>query len=326
MRSTVGGGLVVLLMACGPVFTARAAAAEDPEALIHQGVELRKQGDDARAEGYFRRAYEVAKTPRSAAQLGLVELALSRFDAAEGHLTEALIAQDAWIDQYRSTLEQSRAEARKHLARVEVRSAPHEATISLGTGARTRLPEDGVIWVTPGTFTIRIEAPNGRAMSRSLTVDPGGSQTLIVELVAPPSEKAATPASARPAPDGPPTVTALAANGVDEGRPFKIAAIASAGVGLAGSVIGFVLYQMAGTKKSAIENAAASGTPYSESDGNWKTLDRAGVGLMVGGGVALAGGAILYLLAGNRLPPTRETHVSLSANSTGSVVEVSARF
>jgi hypothetical protein len=32
------------------------ARAEDPEALIKQGVELRRRGEDARAEGYIRRA------------------------------------------------------------------------------------------------------------------------------------------------------------------------------------------------------------------------------------------------------------------------------
>jgi hypothetical protein len=68
--------------AVGAIPLPRAALAqEEPEALIRQGVELRRKGQNALAQGYFKRAYAIAHTPRSAAQLGLVEHALGYFAA-----------------------------------------------------------------------------------------------------------------------------------------------------------------------------------------------------------------------------------------------------
>src|SRR5947208_347598 len=56
--------------------TAIAADAGDAEALIREGVALRRAGSDVRALPLFQKAHEIAHTPRTAAQLGLVEFAL----------------------------------------------------------------------------------------------------------------------------------------------------------------------------------------------------------------------------------------------------------
>ena len=85
-----------------------ARAEEEPEALIRQGVEMRRQGDDLKAHGYFQRAYDIARTPRSAAQLGLADLAIHDNLAAEQHLSEALASSDPWVRQNRPVLEKSR--------------------------------------------------------------------------------------------------------------------------------------------------------------------------------------------------------------------------
>src|SRR5262249_51456584 len=53
---------------------ARADAA-DIEALIAKGNELRRAGTPGPALPYFQKAYELARTPRTSAQLGLGELA-----------------------------------------------------------------------------------------------------------------------------------------------------------------------------------------------------------------------------------------------------------
>ena len=80
-----------------PSLQSATAAGEDPEALIKQGVELRRQGKDAKAEGYMRRAYQLAATPRTAAQLGLVEVAVKNYLDAEAHLSEALRGKIRWL-------------------------------------------------------------------------------------------------------------------------------------------------------------------------------------------------------------------------------------
>src|SRR5437868_5098645 len=91
--------------------SAGAARADDADALIKQGVELRRARRDREALERFRRAYDLAPTPRALAQMGLAEQALSRWVDAESHLGRALeIAEDAWIAKYRTTLEASRVE------------------------------------------------------------------------------------------------------------------------------------------------------------------------------------------------------------------------
>src|SRR5262245_713516 len=77
---------------------ARASASNDEDALIRRGLELRRRGDDAAALPHFERAYWLAQSPRSAAQLGFAEQALGRWSDAEVHVAEALRAgDDPWV-------------------------------------------------------------------------------------------------------------------------------------------------------------------------------------------------------------------------------------
>src|SRR6185312_3741828 len=62
------------------------ARADDPDALIDQGLELREHGKDADALALFERAYSASPTPRAKAQIALAEQALGRWAAAEKDL------------------------------------------------------------------------------------------------------------------------------------------------------------------------------------------------------------------------------------------------
>jgi hypothetical protein len=272
------------------------AANEDPEGLIRQGIDLRRKGDDLRAEGYFKRAYSLAQTPRSAAQLGLVELALERHLEANQYLSEALDSDDAWIQKQRPVLEESRARARAHLARVDVEGAPHDAQVKVGSGASAKLSQDGKVWLPPGTTTVSVEGGGSPVLTKALTVKAGDTVKLIVPMAAAPSADKSILAQPPPAP----TET----NGVEphlappdygtpsEGRGLRVAGIATGIVGAAALAAGAVFYGRATTKRSAV----ASGMPYDDSDLDWPTYDHVGVGLMVGGGVAAAAGATLWFL------------------------------
>ena len=82
---------------------ARAAHAADESAkaeqLIQEANELRRQGQDQRAMPLLQQAYELARTARTAAQLGLAEMALGYWVEAEGHLNEALtVSHHPWVD------------------------------------------------------------------------------------------------------------------------------------------------------------------------------------------------------------------------------------
>ena len=71
------------------------AAVED---LIRKGNELRTKGEDQYALPLFQKAYDLERSPRTAAQLGLVEAALGYWLASERHLQEALTStRNPWL-------------------------------------------------------------------------------------------------------------------------------------------------------------------------------------------------------------------------------------
>lgn len=278
-----------------------AHAAEDPEALIRDGIELRRRGEDAKAHGYFQRAYDVGHTPRAAAQLGLVNQALGFNLEAERYLTEALETQDPWVLSHRNILEKSRQTVRAHLGRIELRGLPTGATAAWAGQAAQPVPTNNVLWVTPGKLTLTFAAPDHSPATKETSVGAGESVTVDVDMPAVPQPAAATPP---PAPE-PATAAAPAATpapstdaAAGDGKPLRIAGIITAGAGLAAEVTGIFVYRSGVNKKNAIEQNASSSNPapYDESNGNYKSLSNAGIGLMVGGGVALATGVVLYLV------------------------------
>jgi hypothetical protein len=315
--STIGALCLVSLLAAG---VARAADVEDPEALIQQAVELRRKGDNARAYGYLKRAYDIARTPRSAAQLGLVEHALGRYADAEVHLGEALATSDPWVGENRARLESSRNFVRSKLGRVEILGAPGDATVSVGTDPAIKVPPDRVLYLAPGERTLRVEGPGLASVTKTVAVNVGKTATITVEASketgAPPSPgagaatAAAAPSGASPAAEssgtGGPGQSADARPGVlpppaagpdrSSGRGLRIAGLGIAGGGLALGVAGIFVRGAATSKLDAIASDAKNHVPYDESNGNWQGLDRAGVAMIVTGGVAVVAGTVLYLV------------------------------
>jgi len=82
--------MVVACLGVARPSVARADGAPQVEELIRQGIELRQAGQDVRAFPLFQKAYESDRTPRTAGQLGLCELALGYWVESEKHLGEAL--------------------------------------------------------------------------------------------------------------------------------------------------------------------------------------------------------------------------------------------
>ncbi|HVZ73732.1 MAG TPA: hypothetical protein VHJ20_15235 [Polyangia bacterium] len=284
------------------------ARAEDPETLIKQGVELRRQGLDSRAEGYFRRAHEIAHTPRTAAQLGLVELAVGEFLEADGHLSEALGSHDAWVNEHRKTLESSRTQARKHLVRVKLTGAPKGTTVTSDAGEAVPLPSDATLSLAAGTTSLHLDAPDHKSASLNVTGAAGDTREMSVDMpsllatpaapvavavtpvvpppTATPAAESATPAAEpNPAPEAPSSST--------PGRGLRISGLVVGGVGVVADAVGVVLLTQGNSKAADINS---SKTYDSGKDGNYKTLQQAGVGLLVGGSAALVGGAALFLI------------------------------
>jgi hypothetical protein len=310
-----------------------AQAQEQPEALIKQGVELRRHGQDTLAEGYFRRAYTLAHTPRSAAQLGLVEQALGSFLEAEQHLSEALDNADAWVEQNRSTLEQSRALVRVHLVRVETRGLPADTTVAVGHRAPVPVATGGVVWVLPGSTAVTFAAPDRRSATKELSGAAGATVAVDVELPAVAVPAAAAPAARAAAPRSADTAAPAAPNLLvarsepGPGHDRRVAGVVVGSSGLALAVAGIITYLAGSSKLSAIKSDAAAGNPYNTANDDYRTLEGVGIGLAVAGAVAVAGGATLYFL--NREPDGGAGAPALSVGylpGTGGLLRLGGRF
>jgi hypothetical protein len=150
------------------------ARAQDADALIKQGVELRRAGNDQAALEQFRRAYDLAPTPRTLAQLGLAEQALGRWADGEAHLGRALDAtQDPWIAKYRDTLEASRAEIAKHLGSLVVSGGPDGAELRVDDRAVGTLPFAQPLRLIVGAHALEVTA-GGRVLdARAVSIVSG---------------------------------------------------------------------------------------------------------------------------------------------------------
>ncbi len=307
-------------------------AEDDPEVLIREGVSLRRSGDDAKAYGYIKRAYEISHTPRTTAQLGLVEQALGRFLDSQQHLSEALDGNDAWVDQNRAVLEKSRESVRQHLGKIELHGLPAGAVVGISGQPPIPVPKDGVLWVPPGMVKLALSAPDHTSVSKEAVASAGMSVELEVDFPlaapGPGTETAARQASTETNGAAATVTTTRAAEPDDSKRTLRIAGLVTAGAGVAVGVTGIFVYHSGASKRDAIEQDAnpLAPLPYDPSNGNYRTLGDTGIGLMIAGGAAVATGAVLYLF-GREAETSTETHVSLGyAPGAGGHILIGGRF
>ena len=309
------------------------AAADDPEALIRIGNDLRRKGDDKRAEGYIKRAYEIGHTPRAAAQLGLVELSLGRFLEAAQLLAIAVDASDAWVADHRATLEVSLAKARTQLVGVELVGAPRDATAVLADKTVAKVPADGVLWLEPGAIAFDVEAI-GHASAHVAIQATAGEHTKVNVTMSAVNQPVPPVAAAPPAaePEAPPVAltpqgpsSEPTASAPSPGRSLRIAGIAVGAAGVVAAAVGVVLLEKGNSQVDATNGAVGTSTPYDPSNGNYKTLQGAGVGLIVGGVVAAASGVGLYLF-GRREGSEPAQAVSFNVGERFGLVQWGGRF
>jgi len=331
--------VTTMLIAASLLMGTRALAAEEPEALIRQGIELRRKGDDARAHGYFKRAYELSKTPRAAAQLGLVDQAVGRFGEAEVLIGEALASNDPWVQQHRATLEESLKAVRQRLGGIVVSGAPAGTTWSDADHRGAALPTNGAIWVAPGTATLRFEAPGRPAIAKTVTVAAGDSVALQLDFpastispvagaVPPPGAADTKPAAGSGVPSVSQPATPPAAD-ESAGRSGRIAGIAVGAAGVALGVTGFLVRNVASHKLDAIKNEQTTMTMYDPANGNWETYEHAGVAMLIAGGAAVVAGTVIYIVSARSHTESAGTQVGLVALPDprgGGTLQLHARF
>ena len=160
-----------------------ARAAEDPAALVQQAKNLRLAGDDEGAYKLYLRAHNLAKSPETAAHLGMAEINLALWVDAENHLREALKKpNDPFVARNRVPIVEQLKLVRTHLGLLEVVGRPSGAEVEVGGKPVGRLPLPGPLRVPTGETNIRVAADGHKVARRDVTVQPGQLHRIAVEL------------------------------------------------------------------------------------------------------------------------------------------------
>jgi hypothetical protein len=271
------------------------AGAQDAEALIAKGIELREQKKDEEALGLFKQAYAKTPTPRARAQIALAEQALGLWILAESDLVAALgVEGDAWITKNRVALEGALATIRRHVGSLEVRGVAEGDVyldgIRLGSGP-------GPYRVEAGKRTLEVRAKGFHSTTRAVEIPANGVARETVTLVAASAEEPKTPPSAN---DGRPTPgTKDKETSDDPGKGQRLLGWAFVGTGAALAVTGVVgLLIRKGIVDDYNERCPGLGVAQpadcgekADSASTWLTVSI--VMLVAGGAVGLGGGALV---------------------------------
>jgi hypothetical protein len=187
LRVLVAAAVVVLIASeSGP---ARADAAE-VETLIAKGNDLRREGKPGTALPYFQKAYDIARTPRTASQLGLAELAVGYPVEAAEHLATALESpSDPSVKRFRKMLTDALTMARSQIGEVTVRGTPSGAEVVVNGRAVGTLPLSSPIKLAPSNTELAVRAPGFSERREVIRVTGGQRYELTFNLE--PTAKAA---------------------------------------------------------------------------------------------------------------------------------------
>jgi hypothetical protein len=338
MRRGITAAVTASVMAYGLTDAGTVAAADTEDALIHRGIELRKQGNDRAALEEMQRAYALKHAPRAAAQLGFAEQALGLWPEAEEHVHEALTAtSDAWVRKNRTTIESALMTIRAHVGRVQIDGGEPGAQVTVNGRAVGSIPLRDSVPVNAGPVDVEVRAAGYAPALKTVNVA-AGELTRVSFTLQPAAEASARqpppfqPGSAPPAikpltATGSDTTTLMAAH--DPSRAKRITGMSLVAGGVVAIGGGVAASVVAKKKFDAIGADAAAGRPYNESNGNWKGYETGAGVLYVVGGAAIVGGVVLYVAGRARTEEGRSPTVSsvalrptVTPGHTGATVSV----
>jgi len=269
-RFSILAALVVATFALWSPPARAATDAEQAESLIREGVKLRARDSAALALPLFEKAYQISRSPRTAAQLGLCELELGYWVEAERYLTEALAAPDhPWVAKNKATLKKPLETARANIGELSLVLSPANAEVTLN-----RKPVDKALIGAPirlgkGLVDVEVRAP-GYEPARETVIIAGGKReertyTLARDAAAQAAAAAVVTSSAPTAPDA---NAALALNTPsptrDDRKGVRIAAWATGGAAVAALAFGTIEAFNAASKQDTFNahTAVDGGTTY----------------------------------------------------------------
>ena len=210
-RRPVGAALMAIWLA-GPCArltsvgaqesAATAAAETDPgndssataDALVEQGIELRKGGKDQQALAKFERAFSRGGSVRALVQMALAEQALGLWRDAHEHLQEALLkAEDPWIAEHRATIEAASIEIASQLGSLEISCNVDGAEVRLDGVLLGQTPLTRPVPLVAGANVIVVSKRGYFDIARQVNIDVGRLSRLNVVLTANPTASSTPP-------------------------------------------------------------------------------------------------------------------------------------
>ncbi len=162
---------------------AAAKADGGTDALLHEGVELRRARRDAEALAVFERALAIDGSPRTRAQVGLAEQALGLWVEAERDLGSALAdGRGAWFEQHNGALRSAQDEVRAHLASLMLTSNVTGAEVRINGVLAGTTPLASPVPVVAGSAVIDVRAPHFAPKTVTLWLTPGSSASQAIDL------------------------------------------------------------------------------------------------------------------------------------------------
>jgi hypothetical protein len=193
----VGPSLVGSSALCAGQPSAQAAA----EAHIQRGLELRRKGRDAEGLAEFEEAMKRSPSARAKAQVGLAQMAIGLFEAAEVSLSEVLAASpdEPWVSAHRAALNDALVKIRSHLGVFNASGEPQGATVEVNGTAVGALPCS--VHVQAGDVVVKVLAPGFIPITRTVAVEARKTSNQVFTLVRVPSDPTPARVSSDKAPD-----------------------------------------------------------------------------------------------------------------------------
>jgi hypothetical protein len=305
----MGRGTVIALMLLSLAAPARAEA-QDADALMKEGLELRRQHHDAEALDDFRRAFALDPSPRAQAQIAFAEQALGRWLEAEADLRKAMQASnDPWIVGHREVLDSGLASIQARLAWLEVTANVPGAEVRVNGARATELPMAAPLRVEAGSLVLEVRAKGYATVRRTTSADPGGSARETFELVplTPTPDEPSPPTLGSPPVIPPPSPATPMSHErvVPMNRPLRITGLGLLGAGAVG--VGLGTYFGVRTLKTKSDRDAYCGPgPNCNSmtgvnlDAEARSLALASTVSFIAGLVAAGGGVVLVWVSRSR--------------------------
>lgn len=275
-----------------------------------EGLEAYKSGKFEAAVGLFLKAKQDYPSAQVLRMLGYSQLALQHWKEAAEALDASLASTLGPLgEDDRADVEQNRSKALTHLALLSVSTDAPDAALTVDEEPPLKLPLARPLYLKPGAHSLAVAADGYEVMTRSVTVEAGRTLSLVLALK-PIAEQ--LPAEPEPEPEPPAPVETSHKRDIYRGVGVGLAGVgvlAAAGA-ITTAVLGAQLRSRVASDAQIHNDFYPSGcvgpnarlcqydvAVVNQDADRADTLRDVSIGLGIGAGVFVAGGAALFLFA-----------------------------